>query len=296
MNSPIEIFDRSLLNTRRRRANCQHTETNCDYLLGAVADDLIDRLSLIKREFGIVLNYGCHNGLLSHSLKQINGIGTIISSDGIYELAARLPTPSVVADEELFPFKAESFDLIVSALTLQWVNDLPGCLMQVRRGLKADGVFLGATLGSESLCELRQVLFQAEEEIYGGASPRVAPFADVRDLGQLLQRAGFSLPVTDRDIIKVNFPSPSKLMQELRQMGASNVLNNRLRSGAQRRLFSRASELYLEQFGDENGRVSATFEIIYLMGWAPHPDQQKPLQPGSASVSLTEIFEKKQLD
>lgn len=290
MTSIIEIFDRTLLQERRRRVVTQKLDPACDFLLQYVCDDIIDRLCLIKRDFQLALNYGCHTGLLSELLNELAQVGCVVSTDAVLECAQRISFLPVVADEELFPFADESFDLIVSALTLQWVNDLPGTLRQIRQGLRPDGVFVAVTLGGNSLTELRRVFLLAEEELYGGASPRVAPFVDVRDLGHLLQRAGFTLPVTDRDVLKVSYSSPLKLMHDLQQMGAGNVLTNRLRGAPQRRLFDRVNSLYLELYGDENGHVQASFEVIYMMGWAPHPDQQKPLRPGSGAVSLTEVF------
>lgn len=284
------IFDRTLLQVRRRRAVARIGDY--DYLLCYVADDIADRLSMVTREFPLALNWGCHNGLISHYLNKLNSVGTVISADPLIEMVEQAPGIKVVADEEFFPFAAESFDLIVSALSLQWVNDLPGALIQIRAGLKPDGAFVAAILGGGSLAELRHVFLLAEEELYGGASPRVAPFADVRDFGHLLQRAGFALPVTDRDVLKVRFNSAMDLMKELRAMGASNVLTNRLRVPRSRALFERVNELYAEHYSDDDGRVFASFEIIYLMGWAPHPDQQKPLRPGSAAVSLKDVFQK----
>lgn len=290
MSSSEPIFDRTLLQTRRRRAVAGIGDY--DYLLRTVADDIADRLSMVTREFPLALNWGCHNGLVTRALNELKTIGTVVSADPLVEMVDQAPGLKVVADEELFPFAAESFDLIVSALSLQWVNDLPGALIQLRAGLKPDGAFVAAILGGGSLAELRHVFLLAEEELYGGASPRVAPFADVRDFGHLLQRAGFALPVTDRDVLKVRFNSAMDLMRELKAMGASNVLTNRLRVPRSKALFERVNELYSELYSDDDGRVFASFEMIYLMGWAPHPDQQKPLRPGSAAVSLKDVFQK----
>ena len=187
-----------------------------------------------------------------------------------------------VADEEALPFGDASLDLVVSALALQFVNDLPGTLVQIRRALKPDGLFLAALLGGDTLTELRQSFAAAESEIEGGVSPRVAPFADVRELGALLQRAGFALPVTDVDRLTVRYASPFALMHDLRRMGATNALPSAAarRSGARRLL--RMAEIYAERFADPDGRMRATFEIVWLSGWAPHESQQQPLKPGSA--------------
>ena len=294
MTQPSPLFDRQLLQKRRQRALHQSGASKCDYLLKYVIQDIIDRVSIIERDFPLALCYGCHTDELSKSLSKLHKVGSVISSDSLFDIAQSLPSPNLVADEEFFPFADNSFDLIVSPLNLQWINDLPGTLTQILKGLKPDGVFIAATLGQESLWQLRQTLLQAEEELLGGASPRVAPFADIRDLGHLLQRAGFTLPVTDRDVLKVTYPSTSKLMHEIRQMGATNNLVNRSKKTVKRTLFQRLEQLYHQQFAQEQGRVTATFEVIYLIGWAPHPDQQKPLRPGSGKISLTDIFEKKE--
>jgi len=295
MTQPVNLFDRPLLKARRQRVFRQTKNNNCDYLLKYAANDIVDRITLIKRNFPMVLNYGCHTGLLSQLIRELKTTDYIISTDTVEECTALAPQPVTICDEELFPFANESFDLIVSALNLQWINDLPGTLRQIRNGLKPDGVFIAATLGSQSLSELRHCFLTAEEELYGGASPRVAPFVDVKDLGHLLQRAGFTLPVTDRDVLPVRYANAMQLMQEIKQMGAANNLTNRHKGISSRALFERVNELYHEHFSDNDGRITATFEIVFLMGWAPHPDQQKPLRPGSGKVSLTNVFEEKKM-
>jgi SAM-dependent methyltransferase len=207
--------------------------------------------------------------------------------------AALLPpaTPQpVLGDEEALPFADESFDLIIAPLTLHFVNDLPGALLQIRRCLKPDGLFIGGMFGGATLQELRRAWLEAESEISGGASPRVAPFADVRDLGGLLQRAGFALPVVDADIMRVRYASALNLMHELRAMGASNVLADRRRVPVSRALLMRVSEIYAERFADPDGRIPATFEMLVMTGWAPHDSQQKPLQPGSAKNRLADAL------
>jgi SAM-dependent methyltransferase len=196
----------------------------------------------------------------------------------------------VVADEEALPFADGALDLLVSALALQNVNDLPGALLQVRRALKPDGLFLAALLGGETLTELRQSFAAAESEIEGGASPRVAPFADLRDLGGLLQRAGFALPVTDVDRLTIRYGSVFDLLRDLRRMGATNSLIARHRRPLRRATLQRMAEIYALQFADPNGRVRATFDIVWLSGWAPHPDQQQPLKPGSAKARLADAL------
>jgi SAM-dependent methyltransferase len=176
-------------------------------------------------------------------------------------------------------------------LSLHLLNDIPGALIQIRRALKPDGLFLAAVLGGRTLHELREALSVAEEEIDGGVSPRVAPFADVRDYGGLLQRAGFALPVTDVDVVEVTYASALDLMRELKGMGASNVLTLRRRTPLKREILMRACEIYAQRFPVNGGRITATFEIIHLTGWAPDASQPKPLQPGSARKRLADALD-----
>ena len=196
----------------------------------------------------------------------------------------------VVADEERPPFRAGSFDLAVSLLSLHWANDLVGALVQARRLLKPDGLFVGALFGGATLTELRQSLLQAEAELTDGAGPRVSPFADAQDGAGLLQRAGFALPVSDVDRITVRYDHPLQLMAELRAMGETSVLHDRPRRPLRRDVLARAMEIYVARFGDPDGRAPASFEIITLTGWAPHASQPKPLKPGSAKVRLADAL------
>jgi SAM-dependent methyltransferase len=198
--------------------------------------------------------------------------------------------PAIVADEEALPFRDESIDLLTSALSLQFVNDLPGTLLQIRRALKPDGLFLAVMIGGESLTELRTAFAEAEAEMEGGVSPRVAPFVDLRDIGALLQRAGFALPVTDIDRLTVRYASPLALMHDLRHMGAGNFLTERRRAPLRRATLQRVLEIYAERFADPDGRIRATFDLIWLSGWAPHESQQKPLAPGSARMRLADAL------
>jgi SAM-dependent methyltransferase len=197
-----------------------------------------------------------------------------------------------VSDTEPLALEPGSVDLAVSALALQAVNDLPGAMAQIRRALKPDGLFLAAMIGGETLTELRQSFAAAESEIEGGVSPRVAPFADLRDIGALLQRAGFALPVTDVDRIVVRYDNAFALMQDLRRMGATNILVERRRTPSRRATFVRMAQVYAERFSDPDGRIRATFDVVWLSGWAPHQSQQKPLKPGSAKMSLAEAVNK----
>lgn len=291
------IFDRTLLRARRDRiARSLAHRSLPDFLLERVADDFAERLVFVRREFPVAASLGAYHGLLAARLRALPTIGRIVDVEPAYEVLSHARDWKLVADEEALPFAPASLDLIVSGLSLQFANDLPGALVQINRALKPDGLFLGALLGGETLKELREAWILAEDEVLGGASPRVAPFADVRDLGGLLQRAGFALPVADNDIVEVTYASPLGLMQELKAMAASNPLVERRRAPVTRRLLLRAAEIYQDRFGLPNGRVPATFEIVTLTGWVPHESQQKPLQPGSAKVSLADVLKPRPKD
>jgi SAM-dependent methyltransferase len=239
------------------------------------------------RPFDLAADLGTPTGAVRHALS--GRVGAIVAVDSVaaHVAAERL---AVAADDEALPFRDASLDLVVSALALQFVNDLPGTLIQIRRALKPDGLFLAAMIGGDSLAELREAFAQAEAEIEGGVSPRVAPFADLRDLGALLQRAGFALPVTDVDRVTVRYASPLALMHDLRRMGAANALTERSRTPLRRLTLRRLMEIYAERFSDPDGRVRATFEIVWLSGWAPHESQQQPLKPGSARSRLADAL------
>jgi SAM-dependent methyltransferase len=283
--SPL-IFDRALIRARRRRAARLGPVT---FLLDRVADESADRLAAVMRRFDLAADLGTPGDAVRAALTRLPSIGTIIGS-GAADTASDAEQKSIAADEEALPFRDASLDLIVSGLALQFVNDLPGVLVQIRRALKPDGLFLAALLGGETLTELRQAFAAAESEVEGGASPRVAPFADLRELGALLQRAGFALPVTDVDRVTVRYATAFDLMHDLRRMGATNALVARRRTPLRRATLLRMAEIYAERFADPDGRLRATFEIVWLSGWAPHPDQQKPLKPGSAKTRLADAL------
>jgi len=292
-----QIFDRKSIRTRRDRiAQASGGTSLPDFLLERVAEDFADRLSLVRRNFPVAVSIGAYHGLLAERLRALPAIGTIIDVETSLASLGLARGPKVVADDEALPFAAASLDLVVSGLSLHLVNDLPGALIQIGRALKPDGLFLGALLGGETLKELREAWILAEDEVLGGASPRVAPFADVRELGGLLQRAGFALPVADNDVIEVTYASPLALMREIKAMAASNPLTERRRTPVTRGLLLRAAEIYQERFGRPDGRVSATFEIVTLTGWAPDESQQKPLRPGSAQVSLKDVLKPRSKD
>lgn len=286
LSSPL-VFDRALIRRRRWRAASLGPAT---FLLDRVAEDFAERLGTVVRRFDVAVDLGTPGEALRRKLVRLDSIGTIVAADDIAGGAANPAFLSVVADMEVFPFREGSLDLVVSALALQFVNDLPGVLVQIRRALKPDGLFLAALVGGETLTELRQCFTSAESEIEGGASPHVAPFADLRDLGALLQRAGFALPVTDIDRITVRYDTPFDLMHDLRRMGAANALEARRRTPLRRATLLRMAEEYARRFADPDGRVRATFEIVWLLGWAPHPSQQQPLKPGSAKMRLADAL------
>jgi SAM-dependent methyltransferase len=283
-NSPL-IFDRKLIAARAARARVSGPAT---FLIERVARDLVERLSAVKREFAVAADIGTPTDDLIRALGASQSVGSIVTA-GMHRGAR------VMADEEALPFRNESLNLAVSGLALQAVNDLPGTLIQIRRALRPDGLLLAALLGGDTLTELRESFFAAEAEIEGGASPRVAPFLDVREAGGLLQRAGFALPVVDVDNVKVRYSTPFALMRDLRAMGATNPLIERRRKPLRRATLLRMAQIYSEKFGDPDGKVRATFDIVWVSGWAPHESQQKPLRPGSAKARLADALGAKEI-
>jgi len=289
MTEPHRIFDSALLAARRNRAAAKASAH--DFLLERVATDLAERLAIVRREFSVALDAGSHHGVLGRRIAAMPNIGRVVSFDPAPELLAAAPAPRVLGSFEALPFAQGSFDLCVSGLALHLVDDLPGALIQIRHALKPDGLLLAALLGGQTLRELREAWLAAEDEVLGGASPRVAPFADVRDLGSLLQRAGFALPVVDADTVTVTYADPLALMRDVKGMGASNMLADRRRVPVTRGLLLRAAEIYARRFAiDGTGRVPATFEILTLTAWAPHDSQPKPLRPGSAKSRLADAL------
>jgi SAM-dependent methyltransferase len=267
--SPPVLFDRALLCARQKRAAKMRV---APFLLERVAEDMADRLRTVLRTFQHGVDVGTPGD-------QVRG--------ALAAQVTELSPADLPADEsEALGLTPESLDLVVSGLAFQFVDDLPGVLAQIRRALKPDGFLLAATMGGETLTELRQAFAAAESELEGGISPRVAPFADVRDAGALLQRAGFALPVTDVDRVVVRYGDVFALMHDLRRMGATNILAERRRTPLRRATLLRMAQIYHERFADPDGRIRATFDIVWLSGWAPHESQQKPLQPGSAKASL----------
>ncbi len=266
-----------------------------DFLHREVAARLVERLDEVRRGFPATLELGCHRGALTELLDRRGDIETLVATDLSVACAgrARAAAPgamTLAGDEEALPIAGASFDLVTSCLALHWVNDLPGALVLAHRALKPDGLFLAALIGGASLSQLRQAMMQAEIEVEGGASPRVSPFVEVRDAGALLQRAGFALPVVDRDEITLAYESPLTLMKDLRLMGEANAVRERRRGFSRRATLLRAASIYEAASKGEDGRILAGFEIIYLTGWAPDPSQPKPLRPGSAQTHLADAL------
>jgi SAM-dependent methyltransferase len=293
------IFDRQLLRARRLRAAALGPST---FLIERVAEDLADRLADVLRRFGCAVDLGTPTGAVRSVLAASGKVGCIVAADPLAG-AAGSPPPAgggtaglaVAADEEALPLREGSIDLVTSALVLQFVNDLPGTLLQIRRALKPDGLLLAALAGGDTLTELRQAFATAEAEIEDGISPRIAPFADIRELGALLQRTGFALPVTDLDRITVRYASPIALMADLRRMGATNAMTERSRRPLKRATLRRMMEIYADRFADRDGRIRVTFDITWLSGWAPHESQQKPLAPGAARQRLAHALHSEEI-
>ncbi|WP_442581913.1 methyltransferase domain-containing protein [Mesorhizobium sp. ASY16-5R] len=281
------IFDTDLSMQHKRRALATPV-AGADFLMRRVAEDLADRLATVERRFPDAAALFC----VTPDAREV------ITASGKADTITRIEADNAFLDggdgrlapAETVPLPPESLNLAVSLLSLQEANDIPGVLIQICRALRPDGLFLGAMAGGGTLAELRESLLAAESEIYGGAGPRVFPFADVRDVGALLQRAGFALPVADVETVTVRYADMFALMRDLRAMGATNTLAARSRRPATRALFLRAAEIYAERFSDPDSRIRATFSIVWMSGWAPAPTQQKPLKPGSAKVSLADAL------
>ncbi|EKF56981.1 methyltransferase [Agrobacterium albertimagni AOL15] len=284
-----EIFDEALIARNRARAMARNA-AGSDFLLELAARELADRLSLVERRFDDAVELFGGTGLTARAALATGKIGALrrIETDASFGEAEN---PVTVSGYESVPLEPQSVNLILSPLSLHLTNDTPGMLIQMRRALKPDGLLLAAMPGSGTLSELREVLLAAETEIYGGASPRVIPFADIRDIGSLLQRAGFALPVIDEESFTVRYDHIFALMRDLKAMGMANPLLGRSRRPVSRKFFLRAAELYAERFADPDGRIRATFSIVFLSGWAPHESQQKPLKPGSAKMRLADALD-----
>ncbi|HEX9466303.1 MAG TPA: methyltransferase domain-containing protein [Alphaproteobacteria bacterium] len=287
MSSPVLVFDRRAV--RRHRDRAARRLAAHDFLFREAAARLAERFDDINREFPVALELGAHGGILATEIAERAGIGTLVRCDLSPQMLRAGPGKksgrcglAVASDEEYLPFAPATFDLVVSCLSLHWVNDLPGALIQARRCLKPDGLFLAAIFGSDTLVELRRALIEAEIAESGGAGPRISPFTDVRDAGMLLQRAGFALPVVDVDAIKVSYRSALDLMRDLRGMGEANAVAERRRCFTRRSTILRAAAIYADQHADDSHRIPATFQVLTLTGWAPDPAQPRALRPGTA--------------
>ncbi|MEX3011385.1 methyltransferase domain-containing protein [Hoeflea sp. TYP-13] len=285
------LFDTDLIRRNRLRALAQAPDGS-DFLLKIVTEELGERLASVERSFEVAIALHAGTGTLADMLAASGKTQRVlqIEQDPRLLTSQAAPEHQVVTGLELLPITNQAVGLVVSPLTLHLANDLPGILVQINQVLHPDGLFLAALPGAGTLSELRDALLSAEEELTGGASPRVIPLADVRDCGSLLQRAGFSLPVVDAETYTVRYDTMFELMRDLRHMGMANPLLARSRKPAGRRLFMRAAEIYAERYGDPDGRVRASFSVIYLSGWKPHESQQKPLSPGSAQTSLAKAL------
>ncbi len=280
-------FDRCAWRAHRDRAA---RTGRVDFLHAEIADRLLDRLDLVGREFAAVLDLGARDGGLTRALAGHGGVQSVVAAEPSSAMAGALPAPRVAADPELLPFRDAGFDLIASVLALHWVGDLPGALVQLRRALKPDGLLLAAMFGGNTLVELRTVLFDAELAEEGGVSPRVSPAIELVDAAALLQRTGFAMPVADAEAITVTYPDALALMRDLRGMGETNALTARRRGMMRRATLARAAAIYAERFGQPDGRIPATFEVLFLSGWAPHPAQPQPLRRGSATTRLADAL------
>ena len=295
MTVPI-LFDQHLIQQHRQRAAPRYTDFA--FLKDVAAARLADRLELMRRDFDLCLDIGAHDGRLAQHFAGLGKIGRMIHTEPSEKFtnATKQHGPSVVHSLGDLPYKPASFDGIFSCLSLHWVDDLPGLMIQASQLLKPDGLLLVSLLGGNSLIELKQVLAEAEQDITGGYSPRCAPMADIRDIGGLMNRAALSLPVADSDRLTVYYPHMFKLMADLRGMGEQNALLARLRTPTRRQVFMRAAEIYQQRFGRADGQIPASFEIVTVTGWAPHESQQKPLRPGTALHRLATALETDEQD
>ena len=284
----INIFDRDLLRIRRTRHSA--TASDYDFLLKRATEDIKDRLVAISRDFTNVLDLGAHHGILGRALLQRGDVKTLVSLEDCPQLLNQCEGIKVLSDMEFLPLAPQRYELITSALSLHFINDLPGLLLQVRQLLKPDGLFIAVFPGGRSFYELRDAFTTAEEELEGGASPRISPYVDVREAGALLQRAGYTLPVSDVDTLTISYETPFHLLKELQSMGASNILLERSRKPLRRATLMRMAEIYTQKYADNTGRINATLELVTITGWSPHESQQKPLRPGTATTRLAEAL------
>jgi len=295
--TPPQIFNAAAWRQNRERAAAGFAKAA--FLKELACARLAERLELVRREFTDVLDVGCHGGQMGTALPDRLRTSSLVyvqtdpASNFVAEASAvnKFAARTSLMVDELLPVEAASCDAVLSSLFLHWMNDLPGMLSQIRLALRPDGLFLATLLGGRSLSELRGCLAEAETEICGGISPRCMPMADIRDLGSLLQRAGFALPVADAELLTITYPDMFRLMADLRAMGGQNCLVGRVGHFTPRAVFMRAAELYQQKFADASGQITASVELITLTGWAPNASQPKPLRPGSAAHRLAEALD-----
>jgi SAM-dependent methyltransferase len=290
-----EIVDKPLLRRRLKRAHARG-DASAAFLLEHAVAEIAQRLGAVERRFPVAVAHGGQSDALAGALLETGRVDEVYRLESVEPALAGARVPGAVCDEEALPLARASVDLFVSTLALQWTNDLPGALVQIRHALRPDGLFLAALTGGRTLTELREAMFAAETEISGGASLRVMPAAETPELGALLQRAGFALPVADRDLLTVRYDDAFGLFRDLKAMGAASPLVERERRSPGRRFFLRTAEIYAERFSDSDGRIRASFEIVSLAGWAPHESQQGPARRGSGEVSLAAVLGKKRND
>ena len=289
-NQPSVLFDR--LRLGQNRARSQHNFTQHNVLFEEVSLQLLERLEGINRPFNHILDLGTRNFSVAKSLSKQNPSRFIVHSHSTTDVNKLMLSHVCVADDEWLPFRDASFDLIISNLSLHWANDLPGALIQIRRALKPDGFFIAALFGGETLRELRECLYEAEMQLRGGVSQHISPFADLQDCGSLLQRAGFSLPVIDKERFTLTYDDSFQLMRDVRGMGEGNILSSRDKRFMPKSLFTLADQIYKSRFAiapessEKTTKISATFDVLFIAGWAPHDNQQKPLKPGEAQTRL----------
>jgi SAM-dependent methyltransferase len=288
VSDDIAIFDRRAVRRHRDRAAAGFPAHQ--FLVEEIADRLVERLAAVNRAFPRVLDLGCHTGQMAARLAGLPATETVVSADGSAAMVRRAPTPALALDEEALPIGDGTVDLVTSVLSLHWVNDLPGALVQIRRALKPDGLFLAAMLGGDTLRELRHAFLEAEAAVEGGASPRVSPFAGIQDAAGLLQRAGFALPVADSDTLTATWAGALDLMHELRGMGEANAVAARRKTFSRRETLFAAAARYQHLYADGDGRVPATFQVIYLTGWAPASSQPRAMRPGRAAQRLADAL------
>ncbi len=305
MTGPARIFDRRVVRLHRDRAARRYPaltgSRNPEFLHEEVTDRLLERLDEVRAPFADCLYLGCRHAPATRRLAGRAGMQRIVQADTSPAMAAAARSanrffPALCLDEECLPFADGTFDLVFAPLSLHWVNDLPGTLIQLNRLLRPNGLLLAALFGGGTLAELREALGVAELAVEGGVSPRISPFADVRDGGDLLQRAGFAMPMVDRERIGATYEHAFGLMIDLRNMGETNAVAMRRKGFSRRQTLVEAADVYLRRFADDGGRLHATFEAIFLTGWAPAPGQPRPLRPGSAGARLADALGSREID